>query len=286
MLKFRIFTLIILAFLLPVVLTSLKPRSLNRSDDIGEDPRSDTSQIIISKHIRRKYPCLYNLLQEMIAKNDSVKLIDGLNIFNGTHKNRLYIEDKVMSLEKGGETTEGPIDDKLGIFTSTITLNSHYFKKASRDYLVSVVTHEFGHVYLHWSFFCFLNHVQNVDTTYLKKHFAHRWNFVASGDIFCNENDHELMAEQYVAEMRQFILLFTNHQTRSSLQDSIALSFAFGGLHGTGKWREQGEKRCFMESVDGWARNMVDAVDTSRFIDGECQTSKPFLDSLHLISCQ
>jgi hypothetical protein len=277
----------VLAAVVLVTLTSVKFGSLTVFCDRPPNGLSDTSGIIISEDIKLAYPCIYKLLQAIIATNDSAKLVEGLSVFSGPNNGRLYFMDKELQKDRGAETQPGPSIDSDQEFADTIFLNSDFFNQASRDYLVSVIDHECYHVWFNWSHYCYNKNLHGVDSIFLKKHFTDStWKMISSGLIFLHDRDHQLMSKAYITKMQQFIFLFTNPASAQQLRDSIARSFAWGGLHGTPTWKTLGADTCFMQSVDGFARSMTTVADKSQFKEGECVNDKSFFDRLALRSCQ
>jgi len=245
------------------------------------------SPITISDSIKSKYPCIYGFLKESIAGGDAVCQQNVFKYFLGAGKNRIAFAEK--ALPEGTAAYTGPASLTMdGVFTDTIFLNSVFLQKASREYLVSVVIHEGIHAYTIWCMLSYSQQQNGVDKAYLQQHFPNHWKWLTRGPGSMNEYKlHVLMSENNVEEMTSCIYAYTNPALSGTLRDSIALSLAWGGLNKTPGWQQLELDTCYIQHVDGWARN-INAPANSQFSTGTCDlTSRSFLDQLRFrFPCQ
>jgi hypothetical protein len=244
----------------------------------------DTPGIAIDPIIRDSFPCVDELLQELVAEKKGIFQEPAFHDFFSAPSTRLVFSDSALPAEIGAFSLHAGFEDD-GYFHDTIFLNSSLFRKISREYLISVIIHESLHAYITWCFVCYAyNHRNGVDAAYLKKHFHSHWEWLTLHDPYIiNEQQHELMSENFIKMMERALYLHTNPWSDPELRDKITKALTWGGLNKTRQWARLGDDTCRLHSIDIWSRN-IDA-DMHKVVDfPNCTTitTKHFLDSLQL----
>lgn len=244
------------------------------------DQNFDRSSIAIDLNITNTFPCVNNLLSDLISNKKGFFQDPGLGAFFSSGALRLVLSEKELTPDIGGRSVHAGINGD-GLFRDTLFLNSYYFSKASREYVVAVVVHESIHAFLTWCYLSYSEGLNGVDTLFLQKHFPKHWEWLTDTSL-SEQRQHILMSENFLDIIAQNVYLYTSPKSTASLRDSVARSLAWGGLNSTPAWRALQVDTCYLHEVDIWARR-VDLGGKAYVDYPHCyRTDSTFFDHLNL----
>jgi hypothetical protein len=237
--------------------------------------------LAIDDQIRDSFPCVYDLLQQMIADKKGLFQDPEFQIFFSATKTKLIISAKQLSPELGGKSDSASF--RGANFRDTIFLNTDFFPIASREYVASVVIHESMHAFITWCLLSEFYHVNGMDTNVLKKYFPIDWQWLTlKPRKLTAKKQHILMSENFLTVMEHDLSFYTNPAESPELRDSIVQSLTYGGLAGTAVWNIPKTEACYLHAVDVWARHLTDDSALKAQSRGCKPVDKTFLPHLHL----
>lgn len=227
----------------------------------------------------KDFQCCNDLIQELISdKNGFFRHPMFKPFFTSAHT-RLFFSERRFSKDTGAISFKMSIDSNDN-FKDTIFLNSIYFQKGSKEYMISVIFHESLHAYITWSCLSFTNELNGVDAKYLIQHFPIHWERLTKKKYPSNADEHVLMTENFIQVMDRSNYQYTNLRLSAPLRQEIAESLTWGGLYETPEWKKQALKSCRMHNIEIWSRNL-DATNSAAVGFEHCDTTNfAFFQSL------
>jgi hypothetical protein len=212
----------------------------------------DTLRIKIDPKLKVSYPCVYSLLQEMIADTQGLFQRSVFVAFFSYHGTRLFITEKAMDTSIGAQTACHGLSN--GYINDTISLNRLFFAaNGSKEYLASLVIHEAVHAYINWCKVLFVAKEPGVDSSYLQARFPLTWDSLITGNL-TEKKQHMIMSEDCIDTMIAIMKRYTNDIGRPK-KALLAKSLAWGGLYSTPKWKNL-SKDCRLFIMEFLARHM------------------------------
>lgn len=242
--------------------------------------------IVVSRDIKDSFPCVDSLLQDIFTCNKWKSYqLSVVKFFCDHNQDTLIFMAEDLPTHTGGESRGAFLNISNGRFKDTILLNRMYLKNASKEYLVSVITHETIHSFIEWCILSAFFHKNDATAGFLKKHFPYHWKRIVRAktiDAITEEMQHDMMGDYYQEYIQQMVDSYTNPKSPRSVRDSIALALSWGGLYTTSAWKQLEIDKCSILSMDFWARNAMMAADTT-FIYSNCdEVPKTYLKHLNL----
>jgi hypothetical protein len=205
---------------------------------------------------RKDLPCFNSILHEMLADENGLFQNPLFDAFFASSKTRLVFSAREFSEDTSAQSGKRARFDDDWNFSDTIFLNSRYYAKWSREYLISVIIHEVVHDYITWSSLSFYWERNGVDTVYLRQHFPAHWEWLTHEKFPKDPQEHILMTENLLEVMVECLNRYTNPGLAPELRKEIAEALTWGGLSKTPAWRKLTADTCHIYAIDVWGRNV------------------------------
>ena len=235
-----------------------EPPPVGWGDEPGEYDPYIADEVILDTSITNNYPCLVNIidtLSQFANLNQTAQV--ALNTIFGVNK---YIHTTIkmdpslighpVSAETDGIRTDIVGSSDTVHYNITIRLNPDMMEKATKEYIISTITHEAMHGYIQYIFKQY--YLEEVDSNYVKSLFPLFWGSV--GFAPSAQQEHQLMANNWVNTIANTLNAFPNNSIDPSLKDSIYRSLGWGGLYETDAFKLQSGK-CNILAINFVANN-------------------------------
>lgn len=187
------------------------------------------NQIIIDS--LNGYPCAQSILGQLPAVGTSLSIFLD-SVFNTADDIDVYFRPKLDFTKDSIDGFVASIGSAGSFINFPININPWVMQNSSKEYIAATLIHEAIHGYINVVYYRYKHNWTGYDSNYVKTHLGIFWDFLEHQGTTNPTAQHNEMAVNYVAKMKEFLIGFC-----PGIDDAMATALAWGGLRDSNVWK-------------------------------------------------